>query len=154
MDVRELKAKQTVDRHILWSAAAGVIPVPLVDVAAVAAVQVKMLSELSKLYGIPFSKSTAKSLVAALLGSVTPSAATASSVGFVKLVPVVGPILGTVTMSAFAAAATYAVGRVFITHFESGGTFLDFNPDAVREHFRAEFEKKAAEPAGAEAAAA
>jgi hypothetical protein len=44
-------------------------------------------------------------------------------------------------MPAFGAAATYAVGQVFIQHFESGGTFLDFDPDKVREHFRQEFDR-------------
>jgi signal transduction histidine kinase len=31
------------------------------------------------------------------------------------------------------------VGRVFTQHFASGGTFLDFDPAEVREHFRQEF---------------
>ena len=43
-------------------------------------------------------------------------------------------------MPAFNAAATYALGRVFIQHFECGGTILDLDPDKVREHFRREFE--------------
>ncbi|MEZ5671856.1 MAG: hypothetical protein R3E08_05540 [Thiotrichaceae bacterium] len=38
-------------------------------------------------------------------------------------------------------AATYAIDKVFVQHFESGGTFLDFDPEAVREHFAAEFAK-------------
>jgi hypothetical protein len=45
------------------------------------------------------------------------------------------------TTGGFASASTYAVGRVFIQHFESGGTFLDFDPDKVRAHFEAEFKK-------------
>ena len=28
-----------------------------------------------------------------------------------------------------------SVGRVFIQHFASGGTFLDFDPESVRKHF-------------------
>ena len=27
------------------------------------------------------------------------------------------------------------MGKVFIQHFESGGTFLDFDPDKVRSYF-------------------
>ena len=38
-------------------------------------------------------------------------------------------------------ASTYAVGRVFIQHFESGGTFLTLDPDKVKAHYRAEFER-------------
>jgi lipoate-protein ligase A len=44
-------------------------------------------------------------------------------------------------MSAIGGAATYAIGRVFIQHFESGGTFLDFNPEKVREYFKEQFER-------------
>jgi hypothetical protein len=44
-------------------------------------------------------------------------------------------------MPVFAGAATYAIGKVFIQHFEAGGTLLDFEPAKVREHFRQQFEK-------------
>jgi hypothetical protein len=39
------------------------------------------------------------------------------------------------------AAATHAVGTVFMMHFETGGTLLDFNPTAMRAHFKQEFER-------------
>jgi len=41
----------------------------------------------------------------------------------------------------YGAAATYALGRVFLLHFDQGGTFLDFDPNESRHHFREEFEK-------------
>jgi hypothetical protein len=44
-------------------------------------------------------------------------------------------------MALFAAAYAWALGRVFIQHFESGGTFLNFDAEAVKEHFRAQFEE-------------
>ena len=34
-----------------------------------------------------------------------------------------------------AGAATYALGNVFVKHFESGGTLLDFKPEPVRDFF-------------------
>ncbi len=34
-----------------------------------------------------------------------------------------------------AGASTYAVGRVFDTHFASGGTFLDFNLEKARQSY-------------------
>ncbi|MCI5165392.1 MAG: GTPase, partial [Candidatus Electrothrix sp. GM3_4] len=36
---------------------------------------------------------------------------------------------------ATAEAVTYAVGKVFHQHFASGGTFLTFDPDKVREYY-------------------
>ena len=44
-------------------------------------------------------------------------------------------------MPAAAGASTYAVGQVFIQHFESGGTFLDFDPDKVKAYFAEQVEK-------------
>jgi hypothetical protein len=58
-----------------------------------------------------------------------------------KSVPGVGTAAGVMSMSVLGGAATYAIGKVFVQHFESGGTFLDFDPEAVREHFAAEFNK-------------
>jgi uncharacterized protein (DUF697 family) len=56
--------------------------------------------------------------------------------GLLKMVPLVGPVLGGFSMSLFSGAATYAIGKVFIQHFEAGGTFLDFNPVTVKEYFQ------------------
>jgi len=44
-------------------------------------------------------------------------------------------------LPAVAGASTYAVGQVFIQHFESGGTFLDFDPEKVKGYFAEQFEK-------------
>jgi hypothetical protein len=44
-------------------------------------------------------------------------------------------------MPGVAGAATYAVGKVFIQHFESGGTLLNFNPDSVRDYYKQELQK-------------
>ena len=52
---RDELALQLVDRLSLWSGAAGLIPLPLVDVIAVGGVQLHMLRRLSEIYGVPFS---------------------------------------------------------------------------------------------------
>ena len=44
-------------------------------------------------------------------------------------------------MPAFSAGATYLIGKVFIQHFASGGTLLDFNPPDYREFIKAQKEK-------------
>jgi hypothetical protein len=33
------------------------------------------------------------------------------------------------------------MGKVFIQHFESGGTFLTFDPQQVRDYYAQQFEK-------------
>jgi len=142
MDMREMQARQIVERNMFWSAGAGVVPVPGVDLALLAGVQVKMLAQLAKHYNVPFLRNTVKALVGTLLGTLTAGGASVGLVPYAKMVPVVGNILGALTMPAFSAAATWALGKVFIQHFEAGGTFLNFNPDDVKEYFRQEFEKK------------
>jgi hypothetical protein len=50
-------------------------------------------------------------------------------------------------MPAFSACATYVIGKVFIQHFASGGTLLDFNPPDYREFIKAQKEKWASRSA-------
>jgi uncharacterized protein (DUF697 family) len=142
---RDAEAQKLVDRFTLWSGGAGLIPIPLVDIAAVGGVQVQMLRKLSDIYGVPFSDNIGKSVLASLAGSLIPaSAATTTAMGVtsaLKLIPGVGTLIAAVTMPAFSAGATYLIGKVFIQHFASGGTLLDFNPPDYREFIKAQKEK-------------
>ena len=136
------KSAKIVNKYILWSLGAGVIPIPLVDMAAVTGVQLKMIKEISRVYDVEFSEVKGKSIITSLLGSIIPNSLSAGALGSAfKLIPVIGWYAGSVSMSAFSGAATYAIGKVFIQHFASGGTFLEFNPDTMRQHFKEEFEK-------------
>ncbi|MDE2463441.1 MAG: GTPase, partial [Alphaproteobacteria bacterium] len=56
-----------------------------------------------------------------------------------------------VTLPSLAAASTYALGKVFIQHFESGGTFLDMDPDKVSAYFKEQYEYKRSADASADA---
>jgi uncharacterized protein (DUF697 family) len=58
-----------------------------------------------------------------------------------KFVPVVGTLAAAFVMPVLSAGATYAIGKAFIQHFESGGTLLDFNPPDYREFVRSQKEK-------------
>jgi hypothetical protein len=51
----------------------------------------------------------------------------------VKSIPIAGTAVGALVTPALAVAATYAIGMVFIQHFASGGTLLDFEPPNYRE---------------------
>jgi hypothetical protein len=50
-------------------------------------------------------------------------------------------VSGFIAIPGAAASFTYAVGKVFLQHFAFGGTFLDFDPKKVREHFARQFEE-------------
>jgi uncharacterized protein (DUF697 family) len=152
---RDELAEQLVSRFTAWSAAAGVIPVPVVDVIAIGGVQLQMLRRLAEIYNVPFSENRGKSVLASLIGSViATTAATTVGVGVwsaLKFVPVIGTTVAALTMPAMSAGATYVVGKVFIKHFASGGTLLDFNPGDYREFIKSHSPKS---PVGAEAAPA
>ncbi|SMF27721.1 hypothetical protein SAMN06265365_11046 [Tistlia consotensis] len=82
-----------------------------------------------------------RTILAALLSSLGAGALKQSVAGqMIKAVPFVGPVLGMMTLPGFAMAFTYAVGRVFIEHFESGGTFLTFSVEASRDRLRSAFD--------------
>ena len=59
----------------------------------------------------------------------------------IKVIPVIGTAVGVVSMPVMMGAFTYAVGKVFTQHFESGGTFLDFDPVSYRQYFREMFRR-------------
>lgn len=135
------KAHGIVRRSMYWAMGLGLVPVPLLDLAAVTAVQLKMLKELSELYGVSFAEDKAKTAVASLvagLGGVTLAGLIGSSL--LKVVPVLGQLVGLLGRPALAGALTLAVGNIFTAHYESGGTLLDLDIEKMREHFRREFE--------------
>jgi hypothetical protein len=61
-----------------------------------------------------------------------------------KGVPIIGTTIGALTMPAVAACGTWVIGKVFMKHFASGGTLLDFNPPDYREFIKVQTTKFAA----------
>jgi len=143
---RDDKAMALVNSYVPWSAAAGLLPLPGVDMAALVTVQLRMLAKLSEMYQIPFKENAVKGIVSTLLGTVVSQGLGGGLGSLAKTIPLVGPILGVAMVPGMYSAATYAVGRVFVSHFEAGGTFLDFDPKKMRAFFVAEFEKAKAQP--------
>ncbi len=135
------EADKIIRNHIYGAMGVGLIPVPLVDMVALTGVLLNMLRKLAKLYEIPFSKDVGKNLIASLLGGTIPVSVSGTLASMVKAIPIIGQTTGALTMPATAGAMTYAVGRVFLQHFESGGTFLNFDPEKVREHYARLFEE-------------
>jgi uncharacterized protein (DUF697 family) len=141
---RHERASQLVDRFSLWSGAAGLIPVPLVDMAAVGGVQLYMLRRLSDIYEIPFSENRGKSVITSLAGALAPASVATATGSLIKGLPGIGTVIGALTMPIASAGATWVIGKVFIQHFASGGTLLDFNPPDYREFIKEQKAKFAA----------
>lgn len=141
MEEREAQAQDIVKRHALIASGLGLIPIPLVDLAAITATQLKLVKDLSEHYEIEFSSQRGKSLIGALIGASVPGLAAGTTRSLLKMIPGVGGLIGMVTVPILAGASTYAVGRVFIQHFEAGGTLLDFDPAKMKAFFAEQFEK-------------
>jgi uncharacterized protein (DUF697 family) len=134
------RADAVIRRNVLWGFGAGILPLPLFDLVAATAVQVKMIKALSDVYGVPFREDLVKKLLASLLsGVVGVGVGTAIALSFGKLIPFVGQAVGIVMVPVTIGAITHATGKVFVMHFEAGGTLLDFDPHAMRAHFKQEF---------------
>lgn len=141
MDERKAYTADLVKKHALAAAGIGLIPMPAVDFVALTALQVNLLRKLSDFYGIAFTEEIGKKVVGALAGGYAPVALALPVASLLKAIPIVGQTTGILAMSAVAGASTYAVGKVFVQHFESGGTFLNFDPAAVREYYREQFKE-------------
>jgi uncharacterized protein (DUF697 family) len=137
---RRAIAMKLVERFALWSGAAALVPVPIVDLAAVGGVQIQMLRRISQIYGVPFTENRGKSIIAGLAGSMIPASSAMGTASLIKSVPLVGMVISAIAMPALSAGATYAIGMAFIQHFASGGTLLDFKPGSYREFIKAQKE--------------
>ncbi len=150
---REAQATKLVERYALWSGAAGLVPVPVIDVALVGGIQLDMLRRLATLYDVPFSDDWGKSVLASLAGSLIPASSGMGVASALKSVPVIGTGVGILTMSGVSAGATYLIGKVFMQHFATGGTLLDFNPPDYKEFIKATKDKLSFRSGGADAGA-
>jgi uncharacterized protein (DUF697 family) len=130
--VRRRKAQRIVRRQLAWSAAAGLLPIPVLDVAGSIAAQVQMLQAMARLYGIAFDRSLARQLVVAVVGGGGPVVLAVPVASAAKAVPVVGTLAGLLLTPAVASLSCHVVGRAFLKHFEAGGTLETFDPEQVR----------------------
>lgn len=146
---RHAEAERLVQKYSLGGTAIGLVPIPLVDMAGLVAIQLKMLHALARVYGVDFRADLSRSALASLFGGVLPASILAPSLtaSLTKLIPGAGQLLGTGTQVVVGGAVTYAVGKVFIQHFASGGTFLTFDPEAVRDYFQQQLEAGKAQAA-------
>jgi uncharacterized protein (DUF697 family) len=131
------QASEIVQKHVLWSMGSGLIPFPILDSIAVTVVQLDMLRQISHLYGKEFSENIGKSVISLL----TSGFLVRQGASFIKAIPILGSVVGGLSFSILAGASTYAIGQVFIQHFESGGDWLDFDTDKFKNFYKEKFEQ-------------
>jgi uncharacterized protein (DUF697 family) len=141
MEEKEAQAHGIVMKHVWWASGMGLIPIPLLDMAAISATELKMVKNLADHYGVAFSENRGKALIGALAGGAMPGLAAGTARSLLKFIPGVGTLAGMVVSPALAGASTYALGKVFIQHFESGGTLLDFDPAKMKAYYASQYEE-------------
>ena len=129
------QAQAIVKNHVIGSMGISLVPIPLVDLVALSGIQIKMLHALARLYRVPFSENLGKSLIVSLVGGVMPTSTAMTLASLAKAIPGLGTATGMISVSVLGGATTYAIGNVFMQHFESGGTLLDFDPKTMRDYF-------------------
>ncbi len=127
-------------RHVIFSMIAGTIPVPIVDIAAITAIQIDLIKDLARAYEVDFSEERGKAVATALIGTTVGNIIGRAGASLVKAIPGVGTLLGIGSMAVLAGASTYALGKVFDYHFREGGNLSDFDVDKMKQMFRDFFE--------------
>jgi uncharacterized protein (DUF697 family) len=142
IDYRHQLAKTTITNASQWATAAGFIPVTGLDTVTISGVQLKMVYDLCEIYKVPFKKEAVLAIVgAALGGSFTTIISTkVASFGLSKI-PYIGSVVSLISQPAISFATTYAIGLLFIKHFENKGDLLNFDLESTKAVFDREFEK-------------
>ncbi len=141
---RQEQAEQIINNSMLWSAGGGMLPIPLADIAAVAALQVDMLSKLAKVYDTDISEDRAKAFIASVAGTTLVRYA----ISAIKIIPGLGSATGAIAGAATGAASTFALGHVAIGYFDKDGSLDDIDVDEARAAYKeayAEGEERAKE---------
>ena len=134
---KRTEANRIIRSHVLWSMGAGLMPFPLLDIAAVTAIQMDMLKRLAAIYEADYSASKGKTFVVALTGS------TFARIGstMVKSIPGIETAVGGMSMSVLSGASTHAVGKLATDVFEKGRDLLNVDLDSAKEAYKETLEQ-------------
>jgi uncharacterized protein (DUF697 family) len=137
------EAHTIVKRWSRWSIAASMIPTAFVDVAAISGVQVKMIYELCKKYGVDFEHKAALAIASGFAGgAAVQTLAGLLAKQMIRWTPGVGTVFIFAVEPAISYVTTNAMGLVFISHFEEDGRLHDFKPEKIRQYMAAQLEKR------------
>jgi len=125
--VLDARADEIISHH-MWAAgtAAGVNPIPLLDIAGGSAITVKMVLELARVYKQPIDADTVikmleqlgKNLIA-MVGATAAAPALASGIAaLLKTVPGIGTLAGGLVQGTVQALVTRWIGNVFVKYFQ------------------------------------
>lgn len=142
-----LRQKRERARRCVWSwsakaAAAAAAPIPVADAAVLVPIQIRMLVQVSALYGLDVTRAFLTKLVFRVLGpAFAAMGGRAIAAGLLKLIPGGGAVLGGVIGAAVAGTLTVALGETYIAALDRA--FARSNADMPEPAaIEAEFKKR------------
>jgi len=133
------EAERIIRSSVYTAMGIGIVPIPFFNVAAVTASSLVMIRRLSELYGVEFKEGIAKKILTSVAGAGFGVLASAPVESAMRFVPVIGLPLTIATKPVLNGMTTYAIGRMFVTHFERGGSFVGANMDEMKSDFSSAF---------------
>ena len=125
---RSQEARDIVKKYAYYCSGVGALPVPFADVLTVNALQYTMIKKIAACYNIQFKEQRVKSLISSLLsGVVSASIIYGPVTNALTLISGLGILFRLGVSLSVSGSVTLALGKLFIDHFERGGTFLDLN---------------------------
>ena len=113
---RRQAAQKLVRTSALVSLAAGLEPIPLVDIPILLGTQIRLVLRIGALYNEPLNAKYARELLATIAGGLAMRFVAEEAA---KVVPFGGDLVS----GAIAAAATWTIGQVAVEYFEGGKRF-------------------------------
>lgn len=124
---QHVAAQNIAKTHMIAGMSLALLPAPLFDIAALSGTQLNLLRSLSQHYKVNFDEQTGRAVLTSLISGSLPVLTVIGLSSVVKLIPGIGTMGGGLSMTGLSGAVIYATGQVFIRHFESGGTFQNFD---------------------------
>ena len=133
---RKLDIDKIIRNKVYVAMGVGVVLIPAINFASLMAIQLKLVKELSDYYGVEFKKNVVKNIITSVITSGTSVLGSFALESSVIGVPVVGFPIAVGSKALTGGLTTYAIGMMFVTHFEKGGTLAGDNWDCMKESFK------------------
>jgi uncharacterized protein (DUF697 family) len=133
------KVEEIIKNRSLLSAGIGIIPVPVVNLLSVMAIQINMVQDITRLYNVEVKKSWIKNIISSVLGGLATTGLSGVAAGSLVAVPLVGTSLAVLSAPALNGLTTYAIGYMFVRYFESPDGILKTNFKALGDWFKEGF---------------
>jgi len=138
MEVIPTKAERIIKKSTISSMAAGAVPVPIVDIALVMGIQMKMLQQLCDEYEVNYSTEKMNAWIASILSGTLLMRFGGSAL---KFMPGLGWLAGGATLALTSGASTFALGNIAMGYLGEGQSFVEVDIKEAKENFKKEFEK-------------